>query len=152
MPGERPKDDGKKDNQNINFVDVPAEGWFSEAVKNMVKKGVLQGVSKERFAPENITTRAMVVTMLYRMEKEPTVSNKTVFKDVKDNMWYYSAILWAYENKIVKGIRTDIFAPDKGITREELVNIIAAYEKFKDKTMTPCILILVSDSEALSIM
>ena len=56
MPGERPKDDGKKDNQNINFVDVPAEGWFSEAVKNMVKKGVLQGVSKERFAPENITT------------------------------------------------------------------------------------------------
>ena len=136
VPGERPKDDGKKDNQNINFVDVPAEGWFSEAVKNMVKKGVLQGVSKERFAPENITTRAMVVTMLYRMEKEPTVSNKTVFKDVKDNMWYYSAILWAYENKIVKGIGTDIFAPDKGITREELVNIIAAYEKFKGKTVT----------------
>lgn len=70
------------------------------------------------------------------MEKEPTVSNKTVFKDVKDNMWYYSAILWAYENKIVKGIGTDIFAPDKGITREELVNIIAAYEKFKGKTVT----------------
>ena len=69
------------------------------------------------------------------MEKEPTVSNKTVFKDVKDNMWYYSAILWAYENNIVKGIGTDIFAPDKGITREELVNIIAAYEKFKGKTV-----------------
>ena len=50
-------------------------------------------------------------------------------------MWYYSAILWAYENKIVKGIGTDIFAPDKGITREELVNIIAAYEKFKGKTV-----------------
>ena len=63
------------------------------------------------------------------MEKEPTVSNKTVFKDVKDNMWYYSAILWAYENKIVKGIGTDIFAPDKGITRKELVNIMGLPER-----------------------
>lgn len=85
------------------------------------------------FEPNLSVTRAMLVTILYRMADEPIVDENTVFNDVKDGEWYTSAVAWASKNGIVYGISENEFAPDIDITREELSTMLyrfAGYEKY----------------------
>ncbi len=109
------------------FTDVGAKDWYFEAADRAVELGLFHGTGEYRFAPKDNLTRAMFVTVLYRLMeqkgKDITVSGKTSFKDVKKE-WCRDAIAWAYENDIVKGYGDKTFRPDQTITREEMCAIL----------------------------
>lgn len=114
-----------------SYNDVKENEWFSEAVSFVSKHNYMTGVSDDEFMPEGNLTRAMLVTILYRMENEPeTVLSQ--FEDVSENAWYSKAIGWASENNIVSGVGDNKFAPDENITREQIATILMRYiEKYQ---------------------
>ena len=81
--------------------------------------------------PETTMTRAMLATLIYRLEGEPTVSGELPFDDVSKGTWYYDAVLWGYQNNVIMGVGEDIFAPDSDITREQMVTLFFRYLKQK---------------------
>ncbi len=114
----------------IDFNDVKADAWYYEDVKFVVNAKLMGGTDKG-FEPEIPMTRAMLVTILYRMEDAGTSSYKPAFSDVEKGSWYYDAVCWASENGIVSGISDTEFAPDINIVREQLATILYRYAKFK---------------------
>jgi hypothetical protein len=120
-------------NQTISsgtFTDVKVDDWFYDAVKFVYENKIMKGVSDNEFAPNENLSRAMIVTILYRMENEPSASfNK--FGDVNADEWYGAAVAWASENGIVNGVSEDEFAPNDNLTREQMAAIIYRYITFK---------------------
>ena len=112
------------------FSDVEESAWYYEAVKYVNENGLMQGTDKG-FEPELNMTRAMLVTVLYRMENEKLADGVNRFSDVSEGMWYSDAILWADKKGIVKGISETEFAPNDNITREQLALIIYRYALLK---------------------
>ncbi len=88
------------------------------------------GTSDDEFTPYGNTTRAMIVTVLWRMEGEPVVNSINMFTDVEDDTWYSYAVVWAGANGIVNGYGDGRFGPNDTITREQLAAIIARYARF----------------------
>lgn len=117
-------------NEAGRFADVPAGAWYYDAVQCVYDNGLMVGVNDNHFAPGGLTTRGMVVTVLYRMEGEPAASG-TGFTDLKEGAWYTEAVLWAQENGIVEGYSNGTFRPNASITREEMVVIFYRYAEFK---------------------
>lgn len=117
--------------QRIRFDDVRSGDWYYEPVMALAEQGVINGVSKTRFAPELGLTRAMLVTILHRMEGEPAAVNASSFTDVKSGSWYETAVDWAAEQKIVTGYSSERFGPDDPITRQQLCAILWRYAKYK---------------------
>ena len=117
------------------FDDVNMDSWFYDAVKYATEKGIMSGVSATRFDPESEITRAMFVTMLYRLEKEPSTS-RVNFKDVPKGSWYEDAVSWASKKNIANGVTDNTFAPDDKITREQLMTILYRYAKYKNKNVS----------------
>ena len=76
-------------------------------------------------------TRGMAATILYSLEGSPAVSAKSPFSDVADGQWYAKAVIWAEENGIVGGIDSENFAPEAGVTREQLAAILYRYAQYK---------------------
>ena len=113
------------------FTDVKKSNWYYEAVKYANQNGLMNGVSTTRFAPDETVTRAMLVTVLYRIEGQPKVNKKTTFKDVKSDSYYEKAVVWAQENGIVNGISETEFRPNARITREQIAAIMYRYSTFK---------------------
>ena len=112
------------------FYDVKAEDWFAGAVYFVTTHELMQGVDKRAvFAPNDPMTRAMLVTVLYRLEDEPEISGSLSFADVKEGSWYAEAVDWAAENGIVLG-NGEGFAPSDNITREQIATILYRYAKY----------------------
>ena len=109
------------------FRDVSTVAWYHSAVDFAVKRGLMNGVAADRFAPESGFTRAMLVTVLHRAAGTPKATAKAPFTDVPAGQWYAEAVDWAYENGIVNGVSPDRFAPEAPITREQLVTILFRY-------------------------
>lgn len=120
-----------------SFVDVKEGDWFYEAVGFVTGEELMVGVGNNRFDPDGHTTRAMVVTVLHRMEGSPAAVDSG-FDDVPDDLWYTDAINWAKENKIVEGYGDGTFCPDSTMTREEMVAVFYRYSEYKgyDTTAT----------------
>lgn len=118
------------------FADVPADAWFKEAVDYVNGKGLMSGVDKNHFAPKALMNRAMLVTILWRMENCPTSEQTAVFRDIDANDYFYNAVLWAAENKIVSGVSETDFAPNESITREQLAAILYRYAVYKGYDVT----------------
>ena len=112
------------------FADIPANAWYSEAVAYVADNGLMVGVGDRRFAPDDLTTRGMVVTVLHRMEGSP-VAQGAGFADVADGAWYTKAVLWAQAQGIVEGYGDGLFRPDKTMTREEMMTVIYRYSRYK---------------------
>ena len=93
------------------FLDVNEGDWFYDAVAYAYENGLMDGVGGNRFAPNSATTRAQLVTILYRMEGQPAVSGDLPFTDVEAGTWYTNAVVWAAQNGIVNGVGDDTFAP-----------------------------------------
>lgn len=112
-----------------HFEDVSTYAWYGESVSTVYSNGIMGGVSDKTFDPDTSMTRAMLVTMLYRLEKSPTVTGKVsdVFTDCATGEWYANAVLWASQNNIVNGITTTTFAPMDTITREQMAAILYRY-------------------------
>ncbi len=115
------------------FTDVAESAWYYEAVMAAYEKGIMNGTAEGVFSPMTEVNRAMLVTMLYRLEGEPAVEGKVseVFTDCKDDAYYANAVLWAYENGIVSGRGESTYAPLATLTRQEMAVILYNYSVFK---------------------
>ena len=113
------------------FLDVNEGDWFYDAVAYAYENGIMDGVGGNRFAPNSATTRAQLVTILYRLEGQPAVSGDLPFTDVEAGTWYTNAVGWAAQNGIVNGVGDDTFAPGNDLTREQLVTILYRYAESK---------------------
>jgi len=100
----------------------------------------MQGVGGGKFAPYTTTSRAMIVTILYRLEGEPMVGSANPFSDVEADEWYTDAVLWAAENEIVLGY-DGAFMPEDEITLEQALLILQRYAEYKgiDEITVPMI-------------
>ena len=113
------------------FTDVSENDWFYEDVALCNLLDLMKGTSDTTFCPNATTTRGMIVTILYRLEGEPTVSGINHFTDVASGKYYTNAITWAAENQIVGGYGGGLFGPEDAITREQLATILYNYAKYK---------------------
>lgn len=113
----------------LPFNDVAHTSWYYDAVKFVYDKGIMDGVSYYKFAPDATITRGMVVTMLWRMAGEPYEA-AAGFTDVAAGRYYTTAVAWAAKNGIVEGMTATTFAPDQAITREQLASILYRYAKW----------------------
>lgn len=112
------------------YEDVFEEEWYYDSVKFVDENGIMNGMGAGKFEPFVKTTRGMIVTILYRLEKEPAVNKSIPFADVDMSKYYGNAIIWAKQNNIVKGIDENTFMPEAEITREQLVTILYRYAKY----------------------
>ena len=115
----------------LPFTDVAESDWFYDAVRYAYENGLMGGVGDNLFAPNNPTTRAQLVTILYRLEGEPAVTGQSPFTDVEPDTWYTDAVAWAAEEGIVNGVSATQFAPGNNITREQLATILFRYAQAK---------------------
>ena len=113
------------------FVDVSKTDWFYNDVKYVWQHDIMNGVSDTKFAPETPMTRAMFVTVLYRLEGSPDVTGMATppFTDIgaKNFDWAYNAIVWAYNTGVTKGTSATTFAPGVAISRQEIVTMFYRY-------------------------
>ena len=116
--------------QTTGYSDVAANDWFADAVQYVSDKGMMNGTGKNTFGPQLTTTRGMIVTVLYRLEKEPAASAAS-FTDVASGEYYTNAVAWANANGIVSGYGNGKFGPNDTITREQLAAILYRYAQFK---------------------
>ena len=96
----------------------------------------MSGTSTGVFSPDNAMTRAMLVTVLWRAEGQPTASSAASFTDAASDSWYSIAVAWAVENGIVNGTSDTTFSPDKSVTRQEIAAILQRYAKYKGADIT----------------
>ncbi|MBS4879823.1 MAG: S-layer homology domain-containing protein [Firmicutes bacterium] len=120
----------------LPFGDVKSADWFYNDVKYVYEKGMMAGTAADVFAPNATTTRAMIVTILYRLEGSPAVTGTSAFVDVPAGQWYTDAVNWAAANQIVKGTSATTFAPNDSITREQMTAILYRYAQYKGYDMT----------------
>lgn len=116
------------------FTDVHTNDWFAEAV-DYCYDALMNGVTKNTFEPNADTTRAMVVTTLWRLAGEPEAED-SVFSDVPADEWYTTAVAWAAEAGVVNGYGDGTFAPDQAITREEMATMLYRYAKYAGADVT----------------
>ncbi len=130
------KDDSEVSGTDHHFVDVDKDAWYTDAVDYVYEKGLMSGISDSEFVPDMKTNRAMIVTILYRLENEPAVTVANSFDDVEKDQWYTDAISWAVANGIVNGYDDMNFGPNDSITREQMAVILYNYVCYKgyDKT------------------
>ena len=117
--------------KTTKFKDIKSSDYFYKPVLWAVEKGITTGVSKNKFNPQGICTRAQTVTFLWRMAEKPTPeTTKNKFKDVKSKDYFYKAVLWASEKKIVAGYSDGTFKPQGKCLRRQMVTFLYKYDKF----------------------
>lgn len=112
------------------FSDLAAGSWYYEAVRAALKNGLMNGTSAHTFSPDMPMTRAMLVTILWRMAGQPD-AKASPFTDVVSGSWYAKAVYWAYDRGLVTGVSETVFAPNEPVTREALVTILYRYAALK---------------------
>ncbi len=118
----------------LPFTDVSAGDWFYGAVKFVYENGLMDGVAGNLFAPNATLTRAMAVTILYRLEGSPDLDGENLgypFADVDGNAWYSDAVYWARCNGIVDGVENNHFDPTGSLTREQMATVLYRYAQYK---------------------
>ena len=115
----------------LPFTDVHETDWFYNDVLFVYEEGLFAGTSDTTFSPNAAMTRAMLVTVLYRLEGEPAVSGRSGFSDVTFNSYYEDAVTWAADNGIVNGTSITTFSPNANVTREQMAAILYRYAQYK---------------------
>ncbi|MBQ7572875.1 MAG: S-layer homology domain-containing protein [Clostridia bacterium] len=113
------------------FSDVVTSDWYYDDVVYVNENGLMNGTDSDLFAPENSTTRAMIVTILWRLDGEQKGGIST-FSDVNQSAYYYDAVAWASSNQIVSGYSENLFGSDDPIKREQLATIMYRYAQYKN--------------------
>ena len=117
--------------RNRFFEDVTIADWFYDDVMFVCGRGVMQGVSDTRFGPHLTATRAMMATILWRMEGSPAPTAEARFTDVRSGQWYSEAVAWTAQSGVYTGYADGSFRPNDSITREQLAAILYRYAKYK---------------------
>ena len=131
VPEEPEETEEIKEPVTIPFTDVKESDWFYDAVSYAVENGLMSGMSEDIFAPNTPLTREMLAVVLYNVEGQPESAGVNPFIDVKADMWYTDAILWANENGIVAGYDNGAYGVGDYITREQFAAILYRYAQFK---------------------
>ena len=131
VPEEPEEVEETEEPETISFLDVKESDWFYEAVSYAVENGLMSGMSEDIFAPNTPLTREMLAVVLYNVEEQPESTEANTFTDVKGDMWYTDAILWANENGIVAGYDNGAYGVGDLITREQFAAILYRYAQFK---------------------
>ena len=118
----------------LPFADVSSSDWFYNDVRYVYEKGIMDGTGADRFSPNAPLTRAMIVTILYRMAGSPSVSGSSDFTDVAAGKWFAKAVAWAAANGIVNGYGSGLFGPNDPVTREQLAAILYRYAVYGGMT------------------
>lgn len=113
------------------FADTASTAWYHDGVHYCVEKGLMHGISADKFLPNGSTTRAQLVTILWRLEGSPTPASVAGFSDVADGAWYAGAVRWAADSGVVKGYDNGNFGPDDAVTREQMVTILYRFAQHK---------------------
>ena len=117
------------DTVGIPFTDVKSTDWFHSSVRYAYSTGLMNGTSETTFSPKTVTTRAMLVRMLYNLEGMPDAEYRDVFSDVENTSWYADAVMWAYENGVTTGTSATTFSPNAPVTREQVAVFLYRYMK-----------------------
>lgn len=113
---------------SVNYTDVPAESdWAHEGIDFVIERELMNGVGTNTFAPDETMDRAMLVTVLWRLEGKPEVPAKAEFVDVPDGQWYSAAVAWAQSEGIVNGVGNGRFDPSGEVTREQAATVLYRY-------------------------
>lgn len=115
----------------MSFADINENQWFYEAVKFVYEAGLMNGDGENTFNPNGNLNRAMLVTILYRLEQTPEVTEAAKFSDVAAGQWYTKAVIWASSNGIVNGYEDGTFKPNNNVSREEMAAMLMRYAEFK---------------------
>lgn len=122
---------GNNGSSSTPFLDIRTH-WAKSAIESAVAKGLFAGTSPTTFHPDQAMNRSMLVTVLYRMEKEPTAEGDGKrFADVPAGAYYAKAVAWASDKGIVAGYSETQFGPEDTITREQLAVILNRYATYK---------------------
>ena len=116
---------------DLPFVDLNDKGWYIKTLESVYSYSLMNGASDYMFKPNVYMNRAMVATVLYRMESMPKTTYKSYFKDIKDNEYYSIPTTWAKQKGIINGYNDGTYKPLNNITREEMVTILCNYVKSK---------------------
>ena len=126
-PSVSKKNDAADESVRSRFDDVKPAHWFADAVEYVTENGIMNGTAADTFSPNAPATRAMLVTVLYRLAGSPDADTVHGFTDLVRGAWYEDAVAWAAENGIVDGVGSAQFAPNAHITREQLALILYRY-------------------------
>lgn len=121
----------------LPFTDVNNH-WAYSAIKRVYNRGLMLGVSDTCFAPNQALSRAMLVTVLYRLADEPDVTADNPFTDVPAGQWYTNAVIWAAANGIVSGFGDGTFRPNAPATRAQAAVMLCGYAKLAGRDTTQC--------------
>ena len=115
------------------YRDVRSTAWYYEDVAYVTQNKLMVGTSTMMFSPNAVMSRAMLVTVLYRMNGSPSVAGMTApFTDVPSGQWYTDAVIWAYNCGVVDGTSPTQFAPAQNVTREQMTKMFYGYAEFMD--------------------
>ncbi len=131
--GKRPSEQEHK--EESLFRDVFESDWFYEDVLFAHSEGLLKGTAKRTFSPYASTTRAMIATVLWRMDGSPKADADSRFTDVADGQWYSAAVAWANQNGIVRGFGDGTFAPNAPVTREQFAAMLYRYAQYSGERL-----------------
>ena len=109
------------------FIDIKPGKWYTEAVRFAVDNHLFSGVSETVFGRNTAMSRAMLVTVLYKLAKSPQVEGENLFRDVKESSYYYKPVVWASHNGVVAGTSPTTFSPKREITREQVAVMFLHY-------------------------
>ncbi len=116
---------------SAEFEDLDVERWYHLDTDYVLEKGLMNGVGDKIFAPNATLTRAMLVTVLHRLEGEPVANSACPFEDINMGAYYAEPVIWAQQNGIVNGISETAFAPNNKLTREQIAAILYRYAQYK---------------------
>ena len=111
----------KANDDTMPFSDVPADSYYYDAVLWGVESGLVKGTGATQFSPQMHCSRAQIVTFLWRAMNTPQAGSQNPFTDVKDDAYYYDAVLWAVKDGVTKGTTDTTFSPKADCTRAQIV-------------------------------
>ncbi len=115
------------ENNIKTFADIKEDDWFYSDVMFVFNNMIMTGTGENEFSPNTTLNRAMMITILHRIDGDDSVYDKNIFKDVERNSWYENAVNWGFENKIVTGTGESTFVPMNNLTREQLCVMLYNY-------------------------
>ena len=113
--------------EDTGFSDVSADAWYTDAVMYCTENSLMSGTDETAFSPNESMTRAMLATVLYRMDGSPSVTGTDHFTDTEEDAWYSDGVLWASQNGIISGYNNDTFGTEDAVTREQIAAILWRY-------------------------
>ncbi|MCL2588778.1 MAG: S-layer homology domain-containing protein, partial [Oscillospiraceae bacterium] len=116
----------------IPFTDIAPGTWYHNAVRHVFRNDIMRGTSATAFEPHAGLTRAMVATILHRVDGEPPASHRPIFDDIAAGRWYSDAVTWGYDAGIIQGMGGGRFAPNDSLTREQLALMMHRFAEHRD--------------------